>query len=108
MASVPVLPSPFPMSHHRRAVRVRLEHANGSKPKSGAFPHLTGRTVVILMSAFAATTGWGWGGTMTWIMFGVGTALGVGIGVAIGACVTALIIGWWDRDADRAVRRRYS
>jgi hypothetical protein len=39
---------------------------------------------------------------MIWIMFGVGTALGV----AIGACVAALTIGWWDRDADRAVRRR--
>ena len=39
----------------RRAVRV--EHANGSKPKSDAFPHLTGRAVVILVSAFVATTG---------------------------------------------------
>jgi hypothetical protein len=45
------------------------------------------------------------GGTMIWIMFGVGAALGVGIGVAIGGCVAALIIGWWDRDADRTVRR---
>jgi hypothetical protein len=42
---------------------------------------------------------------MIWIMFGVGAALGVGIGVAIGGCVAALIIGWWDRDADRTVRR---
>jgi hypothetical protein len=43
---------------------------------------------------------------MTWIIFGVGTALGVGIGVAIGASIAALIIGWWDRDAERTVRRR--
>jgi hypothetical protein len=45
------------------------------------------------------------GGTMIWITFGVGAALGVGIGVAIGGCVAALIIGWWDQDADRTVRR---
>jgi membrane associated rhomboid family serine protease len=46
------------------------------------------------------------GGNMTWIIFGVGAALGVGIGVAIGASIAALIIGWWDRDAERTVRRR--
>jgi hypothetical protein len=43
---------------------------------------------------------------MTWIIFGVGAALGVGIGVAIGASIAALIIGWWDRDAERTVRGR--
>jgi hypothetical protein len=92
------------------AVRVLdgLGRGKGREPKSGAFPHLIGPAVVILMSALTATTGPWWGGTMIWIMFGVGAALGVGIGVAIGGCVAALIIGWWDRDADRTVRREGS
>jgi len=83
-----------------------LGHGTGRDPKSDAFSHLTGRTVVIPTSGCVATTGPWWEGTMTWIMFGAGAALGVGISVAIGACVAAIIIGWWDRDAERTVRKR--
>jgi hypothetical protein len=50
------LPSSLARPPHRRAVRVLDGWGTGREPKSVAFPHLTGRTVVILMSAFAATT----------------------------------------------------
>ena len=70
--STPMAVSPkFGQSYHRPSGCLTIAglsafltvggHGTEGKPKSVAFSHLTGRTVVILMSGFAATTGPWWG-----------------------------------------------